>query len=258
MAAEKTRALVIRTTAFGETSSVVTLYCRDFGKLRALAKGAWRPKSGFDGALDLLSAGQVLVLRKSSGGLDLLTEAALESRFRVGTSLTAVLGGLHVAELLDALTADADPPPELFDVAHATVRRLSDWSGDDSPLAALLVSFEFALLRITGHGPVLSRCAECDGPLGTTGRTPFGMLDGGTLCDACRRGRRGVVSISAPALSALRLLADRRVAAADVPLPAAVAGEVRGIMTTLLSHLLGRPLRVPAAISRAGRRLRRT
>ena len=67
-----------------------------------------------------------------------------------------------------------------------------------------------------------------------------------------------MVSISAPALSALRLLADRRVAAADVPLPAAVAGEVRGIMTTLLSHLLGRPLRVPAAISRAGRRLRRT
>jgi DNA repair protein RecO (recombination protein O) len=258
MAAEKTRALVIRTTAFGETSSVVTLYCRDFGKLRALAKGAWRPKSGFDGALDLLSAGQVLVLRKSSGGLDLLTEACLESRFRVGTSLTAVLGGLHVAELLDALTADADPQPELFDVAHATVRRLSDWNGDESPLAALLVSLEFALLRITGHGPVLARCAECHGHLGTTGRTAFGMLDGGTLCDGCRRGRRGVVSISAPALAAMRLLADRRVAAADVPLPAAVAGEVRGIMTTLLSHLLGRPLRVPAALSRAGRRLRRT
>jgi DNA repair protein RecO (recombination protein O) len=258
MAADKTPAIVLRTTAFGETSSVVTVYCRDFGKLRALAKGAWRPKSGFDGALDLLSTGQVLVIRKSSGGLDLLTEASLESRFRVGTSLTAVLGGLHVAELLDALTADADPQPELFDVAHATVRRLSGWNGDDSPVTALLVWFEFALLRITGHGPVLSRCAECHGPLRAAGRTAFGMLDGGTLCDACRGGRRGVVSVSAPALAALRLLADRRVSPDDVPLPAAVAGEVRGIMTTLLSHLLGRPLRVPAVMSRSGRRLRRT
>jgi DNA repair protein RecO (recombination protein O) len=258
MAAEKTRAIVIRTSAFGETSSVVTIYCRDFGKLRGLAKGAWRPKSSFDGALDLLSASQVLVLRKSSGGLDLLTEASLESRFRVGTSLTAVFGGLHVAELLDALTADADPQPELFDVAHATVTRLSGWSGDDSPVGALLISLEFAMLRLTGHGPVLSRCAECHGPLRTSGRTAFGMLDGGTLCDGCRVGRRGVVSVSAPALSALRLLADRRVSPDDVPLPAAVAGEVRGIMTTLLSHLLGRPLRVPAAMSRAGRRLRRT
>jgi hypothetical protein len=44
----------------------------------------------------------------------------------------------------------------------------------------------------------------------------------------------------------------------DIPLPAAVAGEVRGIMTTLLSHLLGRPLRVPAVMSRSGRRLGRT
>jgi len=258
MAVEKTRAIVLRASPFGETSSVVTVYCRDFGKLRALAKGAWRPKSGFDGGLDLLSTSQVLVLRKSSGGLDLLTEASLESRFRVGTSLAAVLGGLHVAELLDALTADADPQPELFDVAHATVRRLSGWSGEDSPVSTLLASLELTLLRLTGHGPVLSRCAECEGPLRTSGRTAFGMLDGGTLCDRCRVGRRGVVSVSEQGLVALRRLADRRVSADEISLPTAVAGEVRGIMTTLVSHLLGRPLRVPAALARSGRRLRRT
>ena len=153
MPADKTLALVIRTIPFGETSSVVALFCREFGKLRALAKGAWRPKSSFDGGLDLLSMSQVLVLRKSSGGLDLLTEASLESRFRVGTSLAAVLGGLHVAELLDVLTADADPQPELFDVAHATLRRLSDWRGDESSLAGILLSTELAILRIVGHAP---------------------------------------------------------------------------------------------------------
>ena len=258
MAAEKSRAIVIRTTPFGETSSVVTLHCREFGKVRALAKGAWRPKSGFDGGLDLLSTSQVLVLRKSTGGLDLLTEASLESRFRVGTSLAAVLGGLHVAEMLDALTADADPHPELFDVAHATVRRLSGWSGDESPLHAILVAFELALLRLTGHGPVLSRCAECHGSLSGSGRTAFGMLDGGTLCERCRGGRRGVVSVSAPGLAALRLLADGRVTADEVPLPTAVAGEIRGVMHTLIAHTLGRPLRVPATLARSGRRARRS
>ena len=254
MAAEKSRAIVIRATPFGETSSVVTIYCREFGKLRALAKGAWRPKSGFDGGLDLLSTCQVLVLRKSSGGLDLLTEAGLESRFRVGTSLSAVLGGMHVAELLDALTADADPQPELFEVAHATLRRLSDWRGDDAPIQILLAAAQLTVLRIVGHAPVLSRCAECHGRLPDTARTAFGMLDGGTLCDRCRGGRRGVVSVSASALAALRLLADGRVAADDVPLPPAVCGEVRGIMTTLLSNLLERPLRVPAQMLRRGRR----
>lgn len=256
MAVEKSRAVVLRTTPFGETSSVVTIYCREFGKLRALAKGAWRPKSGFDGALDLLSACQVLVLRKSSGGLDLLTEAGLEHRFRVGSSLAAVLGGLHVAELLDALTADADPQPELFDVAHATLRRLSDWQGDDAPIASLLTRLELTILRLIGQAPVLSRCAECHAGLADSPRTAFGMLDGGTLCTRCRAGRRGVVSVSSAGLAALRLLADDRVAPDDVSLTANLAGEVRGIMTTLLAHTLGRPLRVPARLPVRGPRRR--
>lgn len=253
MAAEKSRALVIRTTPFGDTSSVVTVYCREFGKVRALAKGAWRPKSGFDAALDLLSCCQVLVLRRSSASLDLLTEASLEHRFRVGASLAAVHAAMHVAELLDALTADADPQPELFEVAHATLRKLSDWRGDDATLPVLLARTEFSMLRILGHAPALSRCAECREHVATETRTAFGMLDGGVLCGRCRRGRRAVISVSAPAMAALRALADERVPCRDVHLPAAVGGEVRGIMNTLFAHLLGRPLRVPTQPRRRGR-----
>lgn len=245
MPADKTLALVIRTIPFGETSSVVALYCREFGKLRALAKGAWRPKSSFDGGLDLLSMSQVLVLRKSSGGLDLLTEASLESRFRVGTSLAAVLGGLHIAELLDVLTADADPQPELFDVAHATLRRLSDWRGDESSLAGILLSSERAILRIVGHAPETSLCVECRGPLPSSGRTAFGMLEGGTLCPECRRGRRAVASLSAAALAALGGHGEP---------PPEAATEARAVITSYLAHLLGRPTRVAARLRALPRR----
>lgn len=245
MPADKTLALVIRTFPFGETSSVVALFCREFGKLRALAKGAWRPKSSFDGGLDLLSMSQVLVLRKSSGGLDLLTEASLESRFRVGTSLAAVLGGLHVAELLDVLTADADPQPELFDVAHATLRRLSDWRGDESSLAGILLSTELAILRVVGHAPETSLCVECRGPLPSSGRTAFGMLEGGTLCPECRRGRRAVASLSAAALAALGGHGEP---------PPEAATEARAVITSYLAHLLGRPTRVAARLRAAPRR----
>ncbi len=245
MPADKTLALVIRTIPFGETSSVVSLFSREFGKLRALAKGAWRPKSSFDGGLDLLSTSQVLVLRKSSGGLDLLTEAALESRFRVGTSLAAVLGGLHVAELLDVLTADADPHPELFDVAHATVRRLSDWRGDEEPLAAILLSAELAILRLVGHAPETTVCVECRGPLPATGRTPFGLLEGGLLCPECRQGLRAVASLSAVARAALAGRPD--------PEPAA-AREARAVITSYIAHLIGRPTRIAGRLRAPARR----
>lgn len=280
MAAEKTRAIVLRATPFGETSSVVTLLTRDCGKLRALAKGAWRPKSSFDGALDLLSNCQVLVLRKSSGGLDLVTEAFLEHRFRVGRSRAAFLGGMHLAELLDGLTAEGDPLPELFDVATSTLRILSapvpsheaphdpPESGSGHPATAggeggadhrsaaatphvreghvrlLVTRAELAILRLVGHAPSLDRCAECQGPVAEGRRFSFGMLDGGLLCGRCRGGKRSVVAISADCRAALRTLAGAADGWRRLSLAPAVDGEVHAVMTTLLSHLLGRRLRV--------------
>ena len=51
MASEKTDAIVIRMVEFSETSLVVTLYSREFGRISAIAKGARRPRGPFDGAI---------------------------------------------------------------------------------------------------------------------------------------------------------------------------------------------------------------
>ncbi len=240
--AEKSRAIVLRSVPFGETSAVVTLHCRDLGKVRALAKGAWRPKSSFDGGLDLLSTSQVLVLRRTAGGLDLLTEACLENRFRVGASLPALVGGMHVAELLDGLTGESDPQPELFDAAHATLRQLSGTDASDSRVAAIVVSAELAILRLTGHAPALARCAACSAAVPETGRVAFGMLDGGVLCGRCRAGRRAVIAVSQALLHALRRLSATSPPFAAESLDPPVGGEARAVMNAYLAHLLERPL----------------
>lgn len=124
MATEKTDALVIRLADFSESSRVVTLFTRDFGKVAALAKGAKRLKSAFEAALDLLSNCHVVFIRKSSSGLDLLTEAQLLKRFRPGRGdLTSLYCGYYVAELLAGLTEEYDPHPDLFDLAAQTLDR---------------------------------------------------------------------------------------------------------------------------------------
>ena len=75
-----------------------------------------------------------------------------------------------------------------------------------------------------------------------TGRTAFGMLDGGVLCGRCRAGRRSVISVSQAALAALRGLASAWPAAADAALEPPEGGEVRAVMNAYLAHLLERPL----------------
>src|SRR5436305_7864485 len=101
MAAEKATALVLRTADWSESSRIATLWTREFGKVRALAKGGRRLKSNFDTALDLLTECSIVFLRKSSGSLDLLTEAQVVRRFpRLRTDLPALYGAYSVAESL--------------------------------------------------------------------------------------------------------------------------------------------------------------
>jgi len=238
MSAEKTLALVLRVVEFSETSLICTLYTREFGKVRGLAKGARRPKGPFESALDLLSLCRIVFLRKSSDALDLLTEAKLERRFRLATrDLSSLYAGYYVAELLNELTDDSDPQPELFDAANETLASLMLPS---ARVGAVVLRFELTALRIVGHQPALETCAECGEPIAETGRVAFGVLAGGVLCSVCRPGKKQVISVSRPAIGALRTFADpSNEAWQTFGIDRAVAGELRGLMNRYLWSLLG-------------------
>lgn len=242
MPSEKASAIVIRSVEFSETSLVVTLFTREFGKIGALAKGARRLKSPFESALDLLALCRIVFLRKSSESLDLLTEAKLLRRFRLaGRDLAGLYAAFYVAELLNGLTDEGDPHPELFDLADETLVLLA--SGD--AVAKNVVRFEFGALRLLGHAPLLDACVECGEPMAAAGRVAFGLLDGGVLCARCRGGKNQVITVSAGVLRAMGQLADpdgtlwRR-----MEMDPRSFGELRSVLNRYLTHLLGRKPRM--------------
>src|SRR5208337_4343771 len=186
MPSEKASALVLRTIDFSETSLVVSLFTREFGKIGALAKGARRLKNPFESALDVLTHCRIVFLHKSSEALDLVTEAKLVRRFRpTGRNLAGLYAGYYIAELLGDLTDDNDPHPELFDLAEETLAALA--AGE--VVHRWLARFELGALRFLGHSPALDKCAECGTRIDLTGRVAFGGIHGGVLCQGCRRGK---------------------------------------------------------------------
>lgn len=229
-------AIILRVVEFSESSCVVTMFTREFGKIGALAKGARRPKSSFEAALDLLAICRVVFLHKSSDALDLLTEAKLQRRFRAGQrDLSRLYAGYYVAELLDKLTDLADPHPDLYDLAEATLVNLDN----STSVASAVLRFEMQALRMLGHLPSLSECVECGQTLAAAPRLAFGMLAGGVLCPACRAGQRNVVSVSAAAIETLH---QAGIDETNDPQPAKnnAAGEARSVMNHYLTHLLGK------------------
>lgn len=234
MASEKTLAIVLRVVEFSETSCIVTLFTEDFGKISALAKGARRPKSPFESALDLLALIRIVFLHKSSDALDLLTEARLARRFRAGArDLTRLYAGYYVAELLNELTDSGDPQRELFHAANAALEAL-DAEGD---VGGIVLRFELSALRLLGHAPCVTECVECGGDVGSSARVAFGLLAGGVLCSQCRSGKRQVVSLSFEALKTLRAFLS--VVPPELSLPGNVRAEVRNVICRYICAVLG-------------------
>ncbi len=245
MSTEKTIGIILRVIEFSESSCIVTLMTRDFGKITALAKGARKRKSSFEGALDLLSISRIVFLHKKSESLDLLTEAKLERRFRsAARHLDRLYAGFYVLELLAAMTDEGDPHPNLYDLAIETIEHMDEGQN----LTTTLIRFELGSLNLLGHRPMLDHCVGC-GRAKVTEDTAvhFGLKAGGIFCSACRSGKTSVVKLSAATwhllnrLSAIDTIHDRapqgnQNGECEGPIP---AGEVRQFMNSYISHHLG-------------------
>jgi DNA repair protein RecO (recombination protein O) len=236
LATEKARALVLRTTDWSETSRIATLWTRELGKVRVLAKGGRRLKSSFESALDLLTICDIVLIRKSSGSLDLLTEAQVVRRFpRLRADLPALHAAYYIAELLGDWTEDYDPHPVLFDEALATLDVLG---APDVATGPRLARFELVILRELGYGPALEACAVCTVPLTAQGLA-FSAAAGGVVCPACQSGARDRRPLSPACREALRELGAQGEAWRR-PWEPALRGEIRQVLGEYVTYLLGR------------------
>lgn len=239
MSTEKAQAIVIRQADFSESSRVITLFSKEFGKFGVLAKGAKRLKGPFDAALDLLSKCRVIFIAKSSGALGILTQAHLEKNFEpVPKSLNSLYGGYYVAELLNGLTEDRDPDPNVFDTAVATLEALEDPSAD---CLTTLVSFEIQLLHLIGLFPDLTQCCICSEPVEAGERFVHWVRQGGLLCKGCRNQEYESRSVSAGTVAVLRRLADQKsVLSNRLKINDNQCRECHALAVSVISSALGR------------------
>jgi DNA repair protein RecO (recombination protein O) len=238
LSTEKTKALVIRQADWSESSRVITWFTSDFGKLATIAKGAKRLKGPFEAALDLLAQCEVVILRKSSGGLDILTEAKLLKRFAPSpNSLGNLYAGYYLAELLDGLCEEDEPHPRLFDAAQRTLDSLE--SGGN--LALIVAKFELDLLRDLGHLPELELCVLCGQPLEPATHYGFDLSAGGLVCPHCTGDsptRRLIAASTKAAL--IQLTTEGDTTWQRLLLTSRQSAELRSLLNPLIANLLGR------------------
>jgi len=160
----KDLAICIRAIDYSETSQIVTFFTRANGKIDAIAKGSKRPKSAFDGPIEMFSNGKIVFSYSGKNKLATLTEFESAGGGADFTSLSHDLAVLNcclfAAELLNKMTHDYDPHPELFEAFLEFLRNATD-KENKNQIIALLILFQLSLLKEVGLQPVLNSCANC-------------------------------------------------------------------------------------------------
>lgn len=150
---ENQPAFVLHHYPYRETSQIIEVFSRDFGRVAIVARGARRPRSVLRG---VLLAFQPLLL-SWFGKNELKTLHAAEWQGGV-PQLTGLplMCGFYLNELLLHLLARDDPHESLFADYYQAVRGLA--AGGD--VAPVLRRFELQLLQALGYGVDLSRTVE--------------------------------------------------------------------------------------------------
>jgi DNA repair protein RecO (recombination protein O) len=209
---------VLHTYPYKETSLIVELFARRFGRVAVLARGARRPRSAMRGVL--LSFHPLRLSWSASAELGNLISAEWAGALRplAGQGLMC---GFYLNELLLRLLPRDDPHEELFDRYGEALQRLSS----QEPSAIVLRAFEKRLLAELGYAPVLDRDAASR------------PIDPGALY--AYEPERGPVPASGPRSGALvvrgRTLLD--LAADDYSSPE-TREEARGLMRALIGERL--------------------
>lgn len=180
-------ALVLRNTKVGETDLIVTLLAEDGRQVRAVAKGARKPRSSFAARLDLFA--QVDLLLVSGKSLDIVKEARLVDAHRqVSADMEHAAAAAVVADLACKITQQDMAFDRLYDLSCSALSSIGYSSVPDAVAvcaAYLLKSFAFAGLR-----PQLRMCASCGSPLDYGHMAPrqdvaFSVSEGGVICPSC-------------------------------------------------------------------------
>jgi DNA repair protein RecO (recombination protein O) len=221
-----TAAIVLSTLRYSETSKIVRLATRDHGVQSAIAKGAFRPKSRFGAALQLLSDGQAHLLLKEQRELHILTAFDLNRvHVRLAEDLDRYAVACALAEVMLRF-APPDPHPDSFDLLRSALDELE--RAPDPMIEALGYRLLWQLVSVLGFAPSLEACVIDGTAVPPSGPLPFSTQEGGALCPVCasqhgstqlpEQARRDLMALldpdsSLPALDPQHAAAHRRLLA---------------------------------------------
>ena len=242
----RVEAVVLRHHDYGEADRLLTLYTRQLGKTRVLAKGARKIASRKAGHIEPFT--QVKLQLARGRDMLLVTQAdTVDAYLPLREDLILTSQASYVLELLDRFTyVDETENPSTFRLLTNTLARLA--SNDDPWL--VIRYYEMRLLDLLGFRPQLIHCVNCGREIKAEDQF-FSFRAGGVICPRCGKGLPQLKPINVETLKYLRHFqrSNYRDAARARP-NSEVQREAENLMQGYFTYLLERELNTPGFLKK--------
>ena len=217
---------------------MLILYSREFGKIKALAKGARKPQARKAGHVELFMRTNFLFAKGKN--IDIITQAELVEAYpALREDLIRTTYAAYAAELLDSLTAEADRDVPKYELLSKTL----GWIAETDNLFVTARYYELRLLSLAGFQPQLFQCVSCEEPIQEQDQF-FSAELGGLLSPDCQNKDPRAQPISAVGVKVLRYLQTRSWETVSVlQLKGKLNTELESVMYYYIRHILERNMK---------------
>ncbi len=231
--------LVAKTIAYRESDLIVWLITPEAGLISAIAPGARKSRKRFSNCFDLGNLIAVKAAKRRYGMPRVDSGVLLHGFWELSQSVHAMAAASHIVELARRFSVEQQPEPELFDLAVATLKELSEKGVSQFRLRA----FEIRLLAAAGLAPNTDACVKCKMDIGASADAAFSIPRSSVICLSCAP-EKDRYPLPAPSRKLIRqILAADPANIFELSFPPKALPPLNRLIPALIEYQLGGPLR---------------
>lgn len=182
MAALETEAVVLKQFDLGESDRLITLYTKEKGKIKAVARGARKGKKSRSGLVLPFSYHKFTLYQgRSLARINYVDSLAMHKQLREDLDYMAYAS--TVCEYIERAGLEEEADQALFSLLVVILEKLNDCSKNE--LLFYFTVFKAKLLLLLGVKPEIENCTICGSEMNLKGRTAFSVEQGGSICKKC-------------------------------------------------------------------------
>lgn len=158
MASKNIEGIILSRISFGEADRILTVFSKDEGKVKILAKGSRKIKSRLAPHIEPFSVGKYFVVEGKT--FYILTGAeATEQNEEILSDLEIYKDASYVSELLSMTVFEGIKNAKLYRISKEVFLNLPKYQATEREI--ILRFFEYKLLESAGYVPNFHHCVKC-------------------------------------------------------------------------------------------------